>query len=89
MLFLILHFNKWQLNLSWDLCFYQTGKGSYGAVYKARDIQTSELVAIKVISLSEGVWSLHIVGTSDMSTSYVNDIQMTICYVTCFPGGGL
>lgn len=63
MLFLILHFNKWQLNLSWDLCFYQTGKGSYGAVYKARDIQTSELVAIKVISLSEGVWSF----TSDMS----------------------
>lgn len=31
------------------------GKGSYGAVYKARDIKTSELVAIKVISLSEGV----------------------------------
>lgn len=32
-----------------------TGKGSYGAVYKARDKVTSELVAIKVISLSEGV----------------------------------
>jgi hypothetical protein len=31
------------------------GKGSYGAVYKARDIKTSELVAIKVISLCEGV----------------------------------
>lgn len=31
------------------------GKGSYGAVYKARDIKTSELVAIKVISLSQGV----------------------------------
>lgn len=31
------------------------GKGSYGAVYKARDKVTSELVAIKVISLSEGV----------------------------------
>lgn len=31
------------------------GKGSYGAVYKARDIRTSELVAIKVLSLSEGV----------------------------------
>ena len=31
------------------------GKGSYGSVYKARDIRTSELVAIKVISLSEGV----------------------------------
>ena len=31
------------------------GKGSYGAVYKARDLRTSELVAIKVISLSEGV----------------------------------
>nr|GLL32122.1 serine/threonine-protein kinase dst1 [Ipomoea trifida]GMD18351.1 serine/threonine-protein kinase dst1 [Ipomoea batatas] len=30
------------------------GKGSYGAVYKARDLRTSELVAIKVISLSEG-----------------------------------
>lgn len=34
-------------------CF--AGKGSYGAVYKARDIKTSELVAIKVISLCEGV----------------------------------
>ncbi|KAL0358199.1 UNVERIFIED_CONTAM: Serine/threonine-protein kinase dst1 [Sesamum calycinum] len=33
---------------------YQTGKGSYGAVYKARDMRTSELVAVKVISLSEG-----------------------------------
>lgn len=31
------------------------GKGSYGAVYKARDLRTSELVAIKVISLCEGV----------------------------------
>ncbi|MED6121292.1 pre- rRNA processing protein [Stylosanthes scabra] len=33
---------------------YELGKGSYGAVYKARDIRTSEMVAIKVISLSEG-----------------------------------
>ncbi|XP_030547123.1 serine/threonine-protein kinase 3/4 isoform X2 [Rhodamnia argentea] len=32
----------------------ELGKGSYGAVYKARDRRTSELVAIKVISLSEG-----------------------------------
>ncbi|WCJ22096.1 Serine/threonine-protein kinase 1 [Euphorbia peplus] len=32
----------------------ELGKGSYGAVYKARDYRTSELVAIKVISLSEG-----------------------------------
>lgn len=32
----------------------ELGKGSYGAVYKARDIRTSELVAIKVISLCEG-----------------------------------
>ncbi|KAE8657403.1 hypothetical protein F3Y22_tig00116995pilonHSYRG00047 [Hibiscus syriacus] len=32
----------------------ELGKGSYGAVYKARDIKTSELVAIKVLSLSEG-----------------------------------
>ncbi|EPS67952.1 hypothetical protein M569_06822, partial [Genlisea aurea] len=33
---------------------HELGKGSYGAVYKARDVKTSELVAIKVISLSEG-----------------------------------
>ncbi|KAG4158621.1 hypothetical protein ERO13_D02G130100v2 [Gossypium hirsutum] len=32
----------------------ELGKGSYGAVYKARNIRTSELVAVKVISLSEG-----------------------------------
>ncbi|KAG6547084.1 hypothetical protein Mapa_011335 [Marchantia paleacea] len=32
----------------------ELGKGSYGAVYKARDLRTSELVAIKVISLCEG-----------------------------------
>ncbi|WOL07776.1 hypothetical protein Cni_G16524 [Canna indica] len=33
---------------------HELGKGSYGAVYKARDIKTSELVAVKVISLTEG-----------------------------------
>ncbi|KAL8161458.1 hypothetical protein V2J09_012947 [Rumex salicifolius] len=32
----------------------ELGKGSYGAVYKARDLRTSELVAVKVISLVEG-----------------------------------
>ncbi|XP_078179839.1 protein kinase superfamily protein isoform X2 [Carex rostrata] len=32
----------------------ELGKGSYGAVYKARDIRTQELVAVKVISLAEG-----------------------------------
>ena len=31
------------------------GKGSYGSVYKARDLKTSEIVAVKVISLTEGV----------------------------------
>jgi serine/threonine protein kinase len=30
------------------------GKGSYGSVYKARDLKTSEIVAVKVISLTEG-----------------------------------
>nr|CAD1819429.1 unnamed protein product [Ananas comosus var. bracteatus] len=33
---------------------HELGKGSYGAVYKARDLRTSELVAVKVISLTEG-----------------------------------
>ncbi|KAK1296737.1 Mitogen-activated protein kinase kinase kinase 2 [Acorus calamus] len=33
---------------------HELGKGSYGSVYKARDIKTSELVAVKVISLGEG-----------------------------------
>ncbi|KAJ8760452.1 hypothetical protein K2173_015119 [Erythroxylum novogranatense] len=32
----------------------ELGKGSYGSVYKARDLRTSELVAIKIISLVEG-----------------------------------
>lgn len=40
--------------LSYNI-FILAGKGSYGAVYKARDRKTSELVAIKVISLCEGV----------------------------------
>ncbi|KAK7851930.1 mitogen-activated protein kinase kinase kinase kinase 5 [Quercus suber] len=39
-----------QLRSGYDVC----GKGSYGVVYKARDIRTLELVAVKVISLSEG-----------------------------------
>ncbi|KAL3677516.1 hypothetical protein R1sor_027464 [Riccia sorocarpa] len=40
-------------SLKYDL-LNELGKGSYGAVYKARDLRTSELVAIKVISLCEG-----------------------------------
>ncbi|AEE34897.1 putative protein kinase STE-STE20-Pl family [Arabidopsis thaliana] len=32
----------------------QNRKGSYGSVYKARDLKTSEIVAVKVISLTEG-----------------------------------
>ncbi|XP_048611652.1 serine/threonine-protein kinase 3/4 isoform X2 [Brassica napus] len=32
----------------------ELGKGSYGSVYKARDLKTSEIVAVKVISLTEG-----------------------------------
>ncbi|XP_024545047.1 serine/threonine-protein kinase 4 [Selaginella moellendorffii] len=40
-------------SLKYDL-LNQLGKGSYGAVYKARDRRTSEFVAIKVISLTEG-----------------------------------
>eukprot|EP00898_Chlorokybus_atmophyticus_P007116 jgi/Chlat1/7405/Chrsp6S00594 len=34
------------------------GKGSYGAVYKARDLRSSELVAVKIINLGEGEESL-------------------------------
>lgn len=44
--------------LCWhEFAFLLIGKGSYGSVYKARDIKTSELVAIKVITMSEGVCS--------------------------------
>ncbi|KAF5752042.1 serine/threonine-protein kinase 4 B isoform X2 [Tripterygium wilfordii] len=32
----------------------ELGKGSYGSVYKARDIRTSEMVAVKIIPLCEG-----------------------------------
>jgi serine/threonine protein kinase len=32
---------------------FSTGKGSYGTVYKAVDLETSDIVAIKVISLAE------------------------------------
>ncbi|GAQ86025.1 Serine Threonine protein kinase [Klebsormidium nitens] len=39
-------------SLQYDL-LDELGKGSYGAVYKARSLRTNELVAIKVISLSE------------------------------------
>ncbi|KAK3189398.1 hypothetical protein Dsin_028959 [Dipteronia sinensis] len=38
----------------WKNADLEKGKGSYGAVYKARDIRTSKLVAIQVISLTEG-----------------------------------
>lgn len=44
---------------SWFCVMGMAGKGSYGAVYKARDLKTSELVAIKVISLSQGVCFCH------------------------------
>ncbi|KAJ4831424.1 hypothetical protein Tsubulata_023219 [Turnera subulata] len=40
---------------SFGLTMEEEKQGSYGAVYKARDLRTSELVAIKVISLSEGI----------------------------------
>jgi serine/threonine protein kinase len=33
----------------------ELGKGSCGVVYKARDVETQELVAVKVLSLTQSV----------------------------------
>lgn len=35
-------------------CGYLPGRGSYGAVYKARDRATGDIVAVKIVPLSEG-----------------------------------
>lgn len=56
------------------------GKGSYGAVYKARDKVTSELVAIKVISLSEGVCFLLPLSFLSCAFCLVTNLRLNSCH---------
>ncbi|KAI7750881.1 hypothetical protein M8C21_026665 [Ambrosia artemisiifolia] len=60
---------------------HELGKGSYGSVYKARDLQTSEMVAVKVISLSEGIVMEYCGGGSVADLMNVTDEPLEECQI--------
>lgn len=68
-------------------CLGTIGRGSYGSVYRARELSSQNIVAIKVVSMDPSVGSGATSGGSAAEEAK-SELELLESCLVAFPGGG-